>query len=345
MAIDYIWEGSKAMPSVPYSPATGLDNAQNIFYVSSRATKTQPGQWIPVGGGPDDIVVFETNGVPNANQLKLNLTSGGNVAVSNDGSGDITFELAGPSDNLVLVADGVTDNLAAINATLAALPPTGGTIYLTSGPQSGTGYCYVSGTINITIPGVTIIGSGWSGSDQSSARPQQGNLVLQFAAGVPGFVVYNAASFTMSNLCLFSTDTGYAAGDYGIWFKGKSLAPILSSIRISSFGDHAILLESTNTLPYWNIDHWQFNNIFAYQNFGDGLHFEGGSDGNVGTAINYNATQNSGWGINLDSGAISNVFIKPHIAGNLTGGIRVNTTSNYFYGEYMENTTTSLVSL
>jgi hypothetical protein len=44
--IDYIWEGPKAQPTVPYSPATGLDNANNIFYVSSKATKTVPGQLI-----------------------------------------------------------------------------------------------------------------------------------------------------------------------------------------------------------------------------------------------------------------------------------------------------------
>jgi hypothetical protein len=45
MAFDYIFEGAPP-PSVPQSPALGLDNGGNILYVSSKSAG-----WIPIGGG------------------------------------------------------------------------------------------------------------------------------------------------------------------------------------------------------------------------------------------------------------------------------------------------------
>lgn len=35
MAIDYVFEGTPPS-AVPHDPATGLDNASNVFYVSSK---------------------------------------------------------------------------------------------------------------------------------------------------------------------------------------------------------------------------------------------------------------------------------------------------------------------
>lgn len=45
MGLDYIFEGSPPK-SVPQFPATGLDNGENIFYVSSKHSG-----WVPIGGG------------------------------------------------------------------------------------------------------------------------------------------------------------------------------------------------------------------------------------------------------------------------------------------------------
>lgn len=335
MAIDYIWEGSKAMPSVPYSPATGLDNAQNIFYVSSRATKTQPGQWIPVGGGPDDIVVFETNGIPNANQLKLNLSSGSNVTVTNDGLGDITFS-AGSLTQLVLVADGVTDNSPAISAAIAALPSTGGTIYIVAGTPSGDGTCYVSSTINITsaTKGVVLRGSGWSGNLGNPVA----SLTLKFAANNAGIVINGSESCIIENMLLLSLDAGVSvAGDNGLWFKGFSGTPTIRNVGVKNFGDHGFLLDST---AGGNIDGWRIDQIYSYGNFGDGLRMQGGSDTSVGVLTGATIQKNSGWGINIDSGSGASSYINPNLAGNVTGGVRVNSSNNKFLGCYVEDDST-----
>jgi hypothetical protein len=175
MAIDYIWEGPKAQPTVPYSPATGLDNANNIFYVSSRATKTNPGQWIPVGGGADDVTVFQTNGVDNTNQLKLNLNSSASIAISNDGAGNINFVAepnSGLPDVFVVTAygalgNGVNDDTAAIQSTIdAATEAGGGFVYFPIGQYMVSSTLVIQGS-HITLVGVS---SGTNGNATNGSR-------------------------------------------------------------------------------------------------------------------------------------------------------------------------------
>ena len=103
MSLDYIWEGINAKPTVPYSPATGLDNANNFFYVSSRATKTKPGVWVPVGGQS-----FQTNSVPNAIQSIENLIAGSNVVLTPDEMGGTTISSLGGAASFegVVIIDG-----------------------------------------------------------------------------------------------------------------------------------------------------------------------------------------------------------------------------------------------
>ena len=52
MGFDFIWKGNTNVPQPPTSPATGLDNAGNIFYVNSQSLPTAPSVWVPIGGGP-----------------------------------------------------------------------------------------------------------------------------------------------------------------------------------------------------------------------------------------------------------------------------------------------------
>lgn len=245
-----------------------------------------------------------------------------------DGTTQTTAASSGAA-TVALVADGVTDNLAAINAAISALPANGGTVQLV--PQ-GTGACYVSGTLTITKNGVILRGN--SPSPSTSAT---GALTLQFAAGIPGIVVNGASNVLIENLNVISRDTGAVTGDYGIQGKGSAGSITIRACTVRSFGDHGVMFDSTAG----NLNHWRIDQSEAYANFGDGFHFTGGTDTSVGLALQLNATGNAGWGINLDTGASSNSFIEAHISSNGTGGIRVNTNSNFFHNVYTESSAVS----
>jgi hypothetical protein len=69
--------------------------------------------------------------------------------------------------------------------------------------------------------------------------------------------------------------------------------------------------------------------------------FVEGADAKGCTFINIDATYNWGWGI-YENGFLGNVYIAPHVAGNLGGGYRIGNISraNYSIGAYAETDTT-----
>jgi hypothetical protein len=249
-----------------------------------------------------------------------------------DVSGNLTnaqMPVSGAYQWVNLVADGVTDNYAVLAAALAAVPANGGTIFLV---PVGTGYCYVSQSVTISIAGTVLRGSGWSGNGGN-----QGATVLQFAANQAGIVVSGAESCIIENLSLLSKDSGAVSTDHGLWFKGFSGTPTVRNVGIVGFGGNGFLIDSTSG---GNIDQWRFDQIYAKGNYGDGFKIVGGSDGNVGVCSLFTSESNGGWGLNLDSGAGGNMFHNPNVAGNTTGGIRVNNSNNEFLGAYVENDST-----
>jgi hypothetical protein len=202
MAIDYIWEGQKAMPTVPYSPATGLDNANNIFYVSSRATKTQPGQWIPVG--PNDGVVFETNGIPNPIQNVLNLqNTDGSVTLVPNGLGGVVISGAVlpwlDVRDFGAKWDGVTDDTIALQNTIDAAYNSGvGAVMF----PSGTGL--ISGTLNITA-GVKIFGWGNLGPNASKLYYTGSGTAINIQSSSIGSYLY---AVVLKDFGIYSSGSG-----------------------------------------------------------------------------------------------------------------------------------------
>lgn len=229
---------------------------------------------------------------------------------------------------VTLVADNVTDNRPVLAAAIAAVPSSGGTIFLV---PVGTGKCYVSAFLTITTSATKIVGSGWSGN------ANQGATVLWFAANQAGLIINGAQSVVLEDFSLLSKDTGAVATDHGVWFKGLSGSPTVRNVGVKNFGGNGFLIDSTGG---GNVDQWRFDQIFAASNFGDGFQIVGGSDGNVGVCTLLTAESNQGWGLNLVTGAGGNMFLNANFAGNVTGGVQIAQSSNRFYGLYIENDAT-----
>ena len=257
MSLDYIWEGINAKPTVPYSPATGLD------YVSSRATKTKPGVWVPVGGQS-----FQTNSVPNAIQSIENLIAGSNVVLTPDEMGGTTISSLGGAASFegVVIIDGVI--YTTIQAGINALPPAGGTVFVpniatNAAPWTlssvltinkpchlifdvGTLTCAMadpgitSGAINITANHVIIEGQG---ALTVITQPNAQNIQVGIQCGAQSYITVkkilldwndvnqtNAAGFYSgirsktgaSNLRVCDCDIT-RGGDRGIDFRGSSI--------------------------------------------------------------------------------------------------------------------------
>lgn len=230
---------------------------------------------------------------------------------------------------VTLVADNITDNYPVLSAAIAAVPSSGGTLFLV---PVGTGKCYVSQTLNVTTSATVIIGNGWSGNGGNV-----GATVLWFAANQAGIVVSGAKSVILQNFSLLSKDTGAVATDHGVWFKGLSGTPTVRNVGVVGFGGNGFLLDSTSS---GNINEWILDQTYAKSNFGDGLKLVGGTDCNVGVCTLFTSQFNGGWGLNIDSGAAGNIWFNPNLAGNATGACRIANSSNRIYGLYVENDAT-----
>lgn len=97
MSIGYIFEGPPTIP-VPYSPTTGLDSSNNVFYVTSRTLG-----WVPIGGGllggpviQSSMQFVNTNEPHSISQTAAETTMYA-VSIYMDALGD-----GGPSDTVVV---------------------------------------------------------------------------------------------------------------------------------------------------------------------------------------------------------------------------------------------------
>jgi hypothetical protein len=207
------------------------------------------------------------------------------------------------------VGDGTTDDTTAINNAIAAIAsPAGGTIYFPSGNYK------ITSTITWSNKPVTLSGDG------CGYQPGTGTRVT-VASGVKGFNVKNGSSgygrdSCIENLNILSLSSG-AGSDVGILVQCKMT---LRNVMIQNFGSHGVQVLSGVSSPdvTINANLFYFENLKCYTNRGDGMRITG-IDSNAGTTINYDGSNNTGWGL-LDTANISNTHIGPHVSGNTAGG-------------------------
>jgi hypothetical protein len=91
-----------------------------------------------------------------------------------------------------------------------------------------------------------------------------------------------------------------------------------------------------------NANAWHWEDLESYLNRGDGFKWTGGTDCNVGTAINLNAEQSTGFGFNVNAGSVNNQFISLHananVGGNYKSTVGYNTWTNIYSEAGVGNT-------
>lgn len=211
-----------------------------------------------------------------------------------------------------------------IEAAIAGLPATGGTVEIPAGNYAA---CTGAGGVGITITknSVTLEGMGWL----TQLVSPQGATTLNFAAGVTG-INLNAGSVTIRNLNLVSASSG-AGTDDGIIVQGG--IPTLENISITHFGGNGL---SVRGQPPFSADSWHFSHMQSYQNFGDGYLWAAPcSDNNQGIGDVLSASSNGGWGFNFQCGN-GNVLNSPLAQANTLGGFNVDSSFNTFNQAYCE---------
>lgn len=239
------------------------------------------------------------------------------------------------------VGDGVTDDLAAFNAAIAAItnnaafsPYVGGNTILI--PQ---GTYYLSGRLNISkqiiLTGVTTPdGNAWSGS------------ILKFPTGTTGIRIYDyrtspagtdAGGTTIQNLTIRTTRSAAAqeAGFHGVHADTRFT---IRNCVITYFGDCGINIVATaGGSPNGNANNWRIDNVRCAENGYDGL-FVDGADTNAGVAIRLDCSSNLRWGI-FDSSFLGNTYVGCHTASNVVGAYKADNANarNVFLGCYSES--------
>lgn len=236
------------------------------------------------------------------------------------------------------VADGVTDNYAAINSAIAYLTTvTAAPNYSAKGIlEFGPGTWYCSDTIKpehqITFKGV--------GSPIGNAT---GVCIIKFPTGKTGFIVHSsytsgtgkdASGTSFENLTITTTRGSAAqeAGKHGIYARTRFR---VKNCVISLFGDCGIACEATAGVT-GNANNWYIESSRCAENGYDGF-FVDGDNANAGTAISLDCGNNLRNGI-YDSTTLGNTYIGCHTNNNAQYCYTTDNNNQYslFLGCYTE---------
>lgn len=239
--------------------------------------------------------------------------------------------------------DGVTDDTAAINAAKAALPSTGGYVFLPGGT-----YLITSSITLARYQGLIGQGSGsatgTSGATQFLKRGTFDGIVVgnydcilrDFAirgdVGNGGDGIY--VRYGHCNIInVTSNDNGGVGWRFGDKTTGSANTNHCSAIDIGAVANtsHGIYLHDANTVGGPNVNACLFENIDSRNNGGDGVRLESIFD----SVFNMASCQaNTGQGIRLLSGAKGNYFYSPYTETNTAGTILIDagTVENTFFG-------------
>ncbi len=231
------------------------------------------------------------------------------------------------------VGNGIADDTAAFTAAIAALATeVGGTILVPPGK-----YKITSGLSWSDKP-VTIMGSGAGVTTNSGSK-------LIFSAGVQGFTIQNGASSygatsSLINLHIAGSDVAAGAND-GVRLQAHGARMI--NCYVEGFAGHNVHILSGYPVPSVSINANSslLQNVRSYNSFSDSFHVYG-SDSNVCTFIDCDASDSDGWGF-YENSLLGNTYIGCHESSSALGAWRFGdiTRSNQLYGCYKETTGTT----
>jgi hypothetical protein len=193
MAIDYVFEGPpKIQP--PANPATGLDYANNIFYVSSKTTANSPTQWVPIntGGNATELQgrFVEPTAPNNAQVLTWNSSDNAWEPANATGGGPATYNVLYASDfiwNQTDVAGSIANLSTPGSNTLNLNPCPAGLDTSNTASHQYTVYIYGTGT-----PEVANVTGGTCTSNLATAGGSGTIVVTTVNAHSAGFTVGTA---------------------------------------------------------------------------------------------------------------------------------------------------------
>ena len=277
----------------------------------------------------------------------INASSYGNasqISYTPAGSGAVTTNVQAKLRQTVsvmdfgAVGDGTTDDLAAFQAALAALPDTGGSLYI---PATTSGIYRLSDTLNIIKP-VRIYGQ----LATATASVANAGTVLKFAANKVGIVFHAYNTYTsailganysiMENLAVVSAG---GSGSYdGITIKAPGVR--LSNVWSWYWPRYGIFVDGT----VGNAAQWRLDNCYTNANISHGVYVLG-SQPSAGVCTQLTSSNNGGWAV-WDESFLGNTYIGPHAEGNTLGAYKTVGTVNscVFIGAYTEPPQKSILS-
>lgn len=244
------------------------------------------------------------------------------------------------------VGDGVTDDIAAFEAAIAALPvKLDAPYYSAKGVvEVSPGTYYLSRTLNIEHQ-LILRGTG------SPMGNGYGACRLKFPTGVLGVAIHSAQSSStgkdaagtlIENLTITTTRGSAAleAGKYGVYARTKFC---LRNTLVSLFGDAGVFITGEAGVT-GNVNNWYLDRCRIAENGYAGLYVLG-PDANAGTAVSVDCGSNLGIGIR-DSSFLGNTYIGCHTNANTTYGFYTTNANAYsmFLGCYSEGGETNLVN-
>jgi hypothetical protein len=212
------------------------------------------------------------------------------------------------------VGDGVTDDLAAFNAAIAALPAASPHTSRVGKLVIPTGNYYLSGTLHIR-KAVHLCGEGDGATGAGIFYPA---TLLTFAAGVDGINIYslfdsgngNSASYArVSNLTLESLSNGSGATGHGITTSARIF---VHNVHVTKFAQNGINIVANVGTGNANLSElWNVNSI---ENGGKGFYIDG-DNANACLIFKCSAESNVAEGF-YDASTIGNTYVACHGSAN-----------------------------
>ena len=237
------------------------------------------------------------------------------------------------------VGDETTNDYAAINTAIAAVPATGGAVFLPRVHKINTG-------LLIDNKPVSLIGP-------TPSNPTSYGAGLKAAAGITAVEIRNGtngrgARSRIENLHIVGSDTAPGSNP-GVKLSANGVA--MMGCAVEAFGGAGVHVRSGTLADafvvdgVYNANCWYLERVRVYNNKTNGLFVEG-IDSNAGNAVMLDSTGNTGWGV-YDQSAFGNCYWGPHLDGNTLGAVRIGTQSQgcRFFGIYKEGDATPALQI
>jgi hypothetical protein len=236
------------------------------------------------------------------------------------------------------VGDGVTDDFAAFQAALTALPDSGGSLYI---PATEQNIYRLSDTLEIIKP-VRICGQ----LPTASLYVANAGTVLKFDANKIGIIFHAYNTYTSpvlgANYSIMENVAVVSAGGSGA-FDGiiiKAPGVRLSNVWSWYWPRYGIFVDGT----VGNAAQWRLDNCYTNANTSHGVYVLG-SQPSAGVCTQLTSSNNGGWAV-WDESFLGNTYIGAHAEGNTSGAYKTvgSVNSCVFIGAYTEPPQKSILS-